>query len=260
MQRKTTLPILSAILFVLLLISSACSTFAPPAPTETSTPKPTFTATNTPTETATPTRTPRPTATPNLAATQKYEDFNNEAQSYYDLGYLSSTEGTFKEIDDFSDSWAQLGWYQWYPLRKTVADFYMSAHFKWSSAYKNADESGCGFIFAIQPDTSHYAVFLDRTKIIFLDADASYGGYSLPVGRTRGSGKVKFDNPAEADFTLIVNGISAFVLVDNELTGEYTLAKSRILRGDVGFTILSGTNKDYGTRCEMTNIRLFTPK
>jgi hypothetical protein len=206
-----------------------------------------------------PTSTPRPTATPNLAATQKYEGFNQEIQSYYDAGWLASTDGSFKEIDDFSYEWAQLGWYRWLPLGRDVSNFAMSAHFRWMSAYKNADDSGCGFAFAIQPDNGHYAVFLDRSKIIFLDADSSYGNYTRSVGRTSGPGRVKFDNPAEADFTLIVNGIAAYILVDNELVGQYTLAKSRILEGDLGLTVLSGTNKDYGTRCEMTNIHIFEP-
>jgi hypothetical protein len=79
------------------------------------------------------------------------------------------------------------------------------------------------------------------------------------VGKTRGSGHVKFDNPAEADFTLIVKGAYAYILVDGELFGEYTLSQSRILKGDIGLTVLSGTNKDYGTRCEMSNIHVWTP-
>ena len=258
MQRKTQRPILPVLLLVIFLLS-ACSAAAP-EPTATNTPQPTATITLTPTNTATPTRTPRPTATPNLEATQRFENYGKEVESYFDLGYLSTTDGSTKELDNFTDSWAQLGWYQWYPLDRIVTDFAMSAHFKWESAYKNADESGCGFAFAIQDDYSHYAVFLDRSKIIFLDADASYGGYSRSVGKTRGSGTVKFGNPGEADFALIINGLSAFVLVDDELIGEYTLAKSRILRGNVGLTILSGTNKDYGTRCQMTDMRIWTPK
>lgn len=64
---------------------------------------------------------------------------------------------------------------------------------------------------------------------------------------------------SEADFTLIVKGITAYALVDGELVGEYTLSQSRILQGDVGLSLLSGTNKDYGTKCEMTNIRIWTP-
>jgi hypothetical protein len=30
--------------------------------------------------------------------------------------------------------------------------------------------------------------------------------------------------------------------------------------GDIGLSTLSGTNKDYGTRCEMTNIHTWTPE
>jgi len=262
MQRKITTILLSITLLLLLIVSSACSTFAPP-PTPTNTPNPptaTATITATPTKTLVPTNTPRPTATPNLAATQKFEGFHQEIQSYYDLGYVASTDGNVKEFDDFEYEWAQLGWYNWLPLGRDVSKFAMSAHFKWMSAYKNADESGCGFAFAIQPDQGHYAVFLDRSKIIFLDADSSYGSYARFVGLTSGTGRVKFDNPAEADFTLVVNGIDSYVLVNNDLVGRYTLAKSRILQGDVGLTVLSGTNKDYGTRCEMTNLHLFELK
>jgi hypothetical protein len=136
----------------------------------------------------------------------------------------------------------------------------MSAHFKWSSAYRNADTSGCGFAFAIQDNYEHYAIFLDRSKIYFVETDRFYN----PVGLTRGTGRVNFDNPfdkpVEADFTLIVKGTYAYVLVDGEVVGEYTLSKSKILRGKLGFALLSGTNKDYGTRCEMTDIHAWIPK
>ena len=109
----------------------------------------------------------------------------------------------------------------------------------------------------------HYAVFLDRSQILFLNADQT-SGYSRAVGLTRGTGRVQFDNPAdspqEADFTVIVNDTYAYVLVDNEVVGEYTLAKSKTLRGDVGLSLLSGTNRDFGTRCEMTDIHVWIPE
>jgi hypothetical protein len=74
---------------------------------------------------------------------------------------------------------------------------------------------------------------------------------------------VKFDNPAdrpqEADFAIIVNGTYTYVLVNNEVVGEYTLAKSKVLRGDIGLSLLSGTNRGFGTRCEMTDIHVWTP-
>lgn len=264
MNTRKTLPLYSWLL-VLMLASLACSTSAAQStstPASTNTPPSTATITNTPTNTPRPSPTLRPTQTPNLAATERYEAFNAEAQSYFDLGYLPSADGTIIEIDDFSYDWAQLGWYNWVSLDEIVTDFYISAHFRWESAYRNADTSGCGFIFAIQDNGDHYAVFLDRTEVLFLNADSATS-YSRAVGLTRGTSRVNFDNPfdnpVEADFTVIVNGTYTYVLVNGEVTGEYTLAQSKVLRGDLGLSILSGTNKDFGTRCEMTDIHIFVP-
>jgi hypothetical protein len=257
MQTKTRQPFLFFI-GVITLVSLACG-MAQPTPTSTSTPPPTVTETATPTNTPRPSPTPRPTRTPNLAATQHVDELLTEVQAYYDKGYLASTEGQFTEIDDFSYDWAQLGWYNWLPLKGAASDFFLSGHFKWESALKNSDTAGCGFIFGLQPNDDHYAVFLDRSKVFFLITDRARG-YSKPMSPTRGTGRVKFDYPAEADFTLIVKGAYAYVLVDNEVVGEYTLAQSRSLRGNIGLTVLSGTNRDYGTHCEMTNLHLWTPQ
>ena len=254
-----------ALLFIsiLMLVSLACSTSAAP-PTSTSTPKPkaTSTITLTPTNTPRPTVTPRPTRTPNLAATQQMEEYNAETQGYFDLGYLSTTDGEVTQYDDSTEEWAQLDWYRPSTVLTVASDFYVSAHFKWSSAYRNAGESGCGFVFAANENGDHYAVFLDRSKIIFLD-NVSSSSYSRAVGLTRGTGTVKFgnpfDEPAEADFTLIVQDAYAHTLVDGEVVGEYTLSQSRSLDGFIGLALLSGTNRDFGTRCEVTNMHTWVP-
>jgi hypothetical protein len=254
-----------SVLLILTFVSFACggiSALPTSTPAPTDTPRPTSTITLTPTNTPRPTPTPRPTKTPNLAATQRMEEFNSQTKSYFDKSYLTTANGKIKEVDDFAYDWAQMNWYDWLALGENTSDFYLSAHVKWSSAYRNADVSGCGFIFAIQENGDHYAVFLDQSQILFLNADQT-SGYSKPVGLTRGTGRVKFDNPAdspqEADFTIIVNGTYTYVLVNDEVVGEYTLAKSKILRGDIGLSLLSGTNKDYGTRCEMTDIHVWIP-
>jgi hypothetical protein len=257
MQRKNLKPFLPFIL-VLILISVACSTSATP-PTSTSTPEPTATNTATPTNTPRPSPTPRPTQTPNLTATQRTEEYSAEAQAYFDLGYLATADGKFIEYDDFTEDWAKIDYYQWRTMNEKVTDFFMSAHFEWVSAIQNSNEAGCGFVFSIQQNHDHYAVFLDRTNIVFLMSDKNLG-YSRDVKTTRGTGRVKFGNPSQADFTLIVKDAYAYVLVDGEVVGEYTLAQSRPLRGNLGLSVLSGTNRDYGTRCEMTDLRLWTPK
>lgn len=243
---------------VLIVVSLACAT-SQPTPVPTNTALPTSTETLVPTNTPRPSPTPRPTQTPNMAATERVEELNAEVQDYFDKGYLATTDGRFRELEDFSYDWAQMGWYNWLPLRDSAKDFFLSAHFKWDSAFRNSDTSGCGFIFGLQPNDDHYAVFLDRQKVLFLITDHTIG-FSKPVSPTRGNGIVKFDYPAEADFTLIVKGAYSYVLVDGEVIGEYTLAQSRAAKGGIGLTVLSGTNKDYGTRCEMTNLHLWLPK
>ena len=257
MHRKTQSSLMS---FVLMLIVSsvACATFQP-TPAGTNTSEPTASVTATPTNTPRPSPTLRPTQTPNFVATQHAAEWNAEVQAYFEKGYLTTTSGRFRELDDFSYDWAQLGWYNRLPLRDSASDFFLSAHFKWNSAYENSDTSGCGFIFGLQPNNDHYAVFLDRSQVYFLITDQKLG-YSKRVSPTRGTGKVNFDYPAEADFTLIVKGAYAYVLVNGEVAGEYTLSQSRSLHGELGLTVLSGTNKDYGTHCEMTNLHLWLPE
>jgi hypothetical protein len=255
MERKKPTPILSSIL-VLILVSLACGTAQP---TPTSTPEPTVTNSAVPTNTPRPSPTPQPTQTPNLAATQRTEELNAEVQTYFDKGYLATTNGKLKELDDFSLDWARIDSYKLLPLSDSASDFFMSAHFKWTSAYQTPNTSGCGFIFSLQENNDHYAVFLDRTRVYFLRTDLKLGFYSKPIGTTRGTGRVKLNYPAEADFTLIVKGTYAYVLVDGEVVGEYTLAQSRPMLGNLGLTVLSGTNRDYGTRCEMTNLHLWVP-
>ena len=251
---------LMSFVFLLVLVSLACATSQPtPTLAPTNTLEPTATQTIVPTNTPRPSPTPRPTQTPNLAATKRAEELNAEVQEYFEKGYLATTEGRFREIEDFSFDWAQLGYYNWLPLRDSASDFFFSAHFKWNSAFKNSDISGCGFFFGLQPNDDHYAVFLDRQKVLFLITDHTVG-FSRPVSPTRGTGIVKFDYPAEADFTLIVKDAYAYVLVDGEVVGEYTLAQSRLAKGGLGLTVLSGTNRDYGTHCEMTNLHLWLPE
>lgn len=242
---------------VIVIASLACGTTPAPA---TNTPAPTETDTAVPTRTATPspTATLRPTRTPNLAATARAEELQNEVASYLERGYISTDQGRFRELDDYVNEWAQLGWYNWLPIGRTEGDFFLSAHFAWTSAIESSNTAGCGFIFSLQENGDHYAVFLDRSIVFFLITDRSRG-FSRPVSPIRGSGRVDFDYPAEAAFTLSVKGNTAYILVDDNFVGQYGLARSRPIAGDLGLTVLSGTNRDFGTRCEMTNLHLWTP-
>ncbi len=242
--------------YALALASLACS-IGTPAPTATPLPPPAPTDTATPIPpTDTPTITPSPTATPDIAATQRAEEFQSMLQSFADDGYIETTEGESVTFDDFKQDWAQLGWYKWWPQKGEYANFVFKAHVKWSTASSTPEISGCGIIFGLQDNDDHYAVILDKSRILFL---MKRGQYSYSVGKTRGPGRTNFGNPAEAEFAVIVKGQTAYVSVDGEVT-TYTLSADQTSAGEFAFTVLSGTNKDYGTRCEMKEIILWSPK
>ncbi len=249
-------PLFLSVLLLLVLTGLACGQsggISTSTPTETATEAPPeATATNTPK----PTSTPKPSPTPNIAATQKAEDFNSLLVEFKEKDYVTTTTGEFSELDPFKEDWAQLNWYNNYPPYIKAKDFVFSGHFNWSTANVQSDLSGCGVMFGVQENGDHYAVFLDKSRILFL---MSRGGNTYNVGKTSGPGTVDFSIPAEADFILSVKGQSVFVSVDGEVT-EYTLSVDQTSAGTFAFSILSGTNKDYGTRCEMTNMIFWQPK
>ncbi len=245
------------LLFGLLAVSLACSGTAAPTAVPTTTPAPP-TAMATATATLEPTSTPRPTATPDLAATEQANARQELLQSYVEAGYIDSASGSFEEVPEFEDAWPQIGWYQWYPLHEDATaygDLVFQGHFSWETAVQTSDLSGCGVLFGLQPNSDHYAVFLDRARIAFM---MSRGGTVYEVGKTKGSGKPKTHETGEADFALIVSGAKAVVIVDGTPT-EYTLSADQKSSGEFAVSILSGTNRDYGTRCAITDAYIWTP-
>ena len=77
-------------------------------------------------------------------------------------------------------------------------------------------------------------------------------------------GRVNFnkpaDQPAAADSTIIVEEAYVYVLVADEVIGDFSRSQSRPLKGNLGLTLLAGTNKDFGTRCEMSNVHAWIEK
>lgn len=158
------------LMLVLVLVSLACGAVAPAAPaaapTSASAP-----ATATAAATVLPTSTPRPTSTPDLAATQQADAKQTLLKKYQDAGYISSTSGDIVDLIDFHQEWAQMRWYQWWTIdTKPVAygDLVFHANFKWATASGTPENSGCGIVFGIQPDTQNYSVFIDKDRILFM--------------------------------------------------------------------------------------------
>jgi len=249
---------LITVAFVSTVILVSCSTFAPPTPTPTippatSTPSPL--ATPTVTSTVKPTFTPRPSATPNVAATEIYNKLFSKIQGFNDEGLIPSTKGTYRKLEDFDEQLAQIGWLRFMYLPITLEHFVFNANVQWQTAVDTADISGCGIVFGIEnkgDNYEYYGVVLDKSRIFFSIARS---GYYYELGKTRGTGRLDYGNPADVELTLLVYNNHAFVYVDDNFIGEYTLSESKELRGNFGYGIISGTNKDYGTACRITNAR-----
>jgi hypothetical protein len=242
------------ILFV--LSTQGCSAGLAPiqeTPTATSTLTPSATATIT----LTPSRTPKPTRTPNAAKTQAYEDLFVYVQKFKDEGLIPSTEGKYMPLVGFEGEFAQVGWLRPFPSDYYMKHFIYKGHIEWSTALTTNETSGCGIAFAgqwTQDKSDYFGVILDKSRIFF---SFLQGGYYWDLGKTRGTGRLNFSNPAEAELVLLAYDYKAFVYVDDEFIGEYTLPKKKDMEGYFGYAIISGTNRDYGTKCKITNSRIW---
>ncbi len=237
---------LGSLILAFVVVSAGCFPSTPP-PTPSALP-PTLTAT----ATAPPTSTPIPTATPNLAATQERASRLAELESYLESGYITTTSGFFREIPDFHKDWAKIDYYRWWPqtsLLPTYDELVFRGHFSWSMASPVSETSGCGVVFGRSSDDLDYAVFVDRSRILVLRSGRE-------VGKTRGSGRLNIAAPYEAEVAVIVNGQTSHVIVNGEAT-QYSLMDPQPAAGGFAVSVLSGTNKDYGTRCSITNAYLW---
>lgn len=209
------------------------------------------TATNTPT----PTRTPTPTKTPNLEATQAYEAMFTKIQQYAKDGYIASTNGTYYQLPEFKDSLAKINYYQMYPIGQSPNNFVIESDIEYDSASGTANwfNSGCGYIFHHADPANHYAVFMT------MDGYTSSNAFSDGFYHNMGDGYFgKLDIPkGKAHIALAVNGRDYAMFVNGKLAKKYQGLLGKLTTGDLGYTMVSGTNTGTGTTCKFTNTDLW---
>ncbi len=132
----------------------------------------------------------------------------------------------------------------------------VTTHFEWQSAIRHPDPAGCGWAFHKNGEDGYY-FFVDKEYVWLISWDDS-AQQGTRFGTTSGSPHGGMGNPADADVVLIVNELKAYVLVDNNFKGSYTLDSDFLTgKGDLAYTVVSGTNADYGTRCRITEAVLW---
>jgi hypothetical protein len=214
-----------------------------------------------PTRTALPTATTIPTGTPNATATKQAQDDQATLQKYVDSGYVSSTTGTLYPLMSSTFNMAQQNFLNFLDAGATnlVTDFAAWSDVSWTSAsVVNFPEfSGCGFAFRVQSNGDGYTAMLTSDSVLLTSC---ISGHCARIGKTKGSGRISLSDPPHAHFEFIVSKGLAYALVDGTFIGSYTLSQDKLIQpGNFLYSIVSGTNKDYGTRCTMDNGKLWVP-
>jgi hypothetical protein len=213
-----------------------------------------------PTRTITPTRTVTPTATitPNLTATQLIQStaaarsMAQDVRLLAESGLLHSTHGVYHALPDWEESWAKIDWYQSFPTGFSARNFVIRARANWDTAspISNWFATGCGFVFAYRDLQNHHMAFmaLDGTARLYRWQG---GQFNETYHFFR-----KMDIPSgSAQLMLVVDEDWINLFVDGEEAARWQ--DPSLISGDIGLTLNSGTNKDFGTRCSLKNIELW---
>jgi hypothetical protein len=196
------------------------------------------------------------TAEVHASATAAVQSFLKVMDDLKKDGAVRSTDGEYLRLDDFDESWAQIGWYQWYHTSEAPENFVISADAAWDSASdkSNWPEAGCGFVYAEKDSNNHSLAYLGLDGFVRLGQTVNGNGRLLSVNKYG-----KLDIPAgNARIMLVVDGKRVTFYVNGH---KVTSAQDgRAGAGDLAYTILSGTNKGFGTRCHLTNIVLYVLK
>ncbi len=198
------------------------------------------------------------TAAVKATAQAEADAFFSVVKGFYDEGKIGTVEGDYFKLDDYARSEAKLNYFSPDPLGYEAENFVWSADLTWLSASENANwfASGCGVLYGMQSDGFGQAIL----TYLGLDGLAhTLMGYKQGWPQVAVKRWGKPDLPkGEASMTVVLWDKRATVYVDDKLTSEYYAPLFK--PGDIGLTVVSGTNKDFGTLCEFTNMNLFILK
>jgi hypothetical protein len=219
-------------------------------------------STDTPIPTATFTATPIPTSTPNMTATVKVletaqaQPMADLIQNLYSEGNLSRIDGVYYNLPDYEATLAKLNWMEPISTGLFLNDFVLRGNLAWETAKKGANitGSGCGFTFGIDEDFKNYHITifaLDGNVRLFRCLNCGGRLNRISSGYF---GKIDYME-GDVDFILIMDGKRIQFFVNGE--HSFDLPNQKDFDGYLAYTISSGSNYDFGTRCSWTNMELW---
>ena len=176
-------------------------------------------------------------------------EFQNLVAYLKQSGVIPESNGNFRYHEDYENEWAYIKWYQWEGFDE-AKNFVISADLEWHSASNtpNFADAGCGFVLRAEDTNNNLYTALNMDGKVHFGGiyEGSWLGYkSFSYGSHSTKGKAQLVVVAD-------NGtISAYV--DGSFIGQQTnVAINR--SGSLAFSTWSGTNMDYGTRCNFRNV------
>jgi hypothetical protein len=192
------------------------------------------------------------TAEVEAKATSQAQSMYAQIQALAKDKEITSTDGKFTQLADYEKELAMINYVWTDPLDNSPTNFVLTADTSWDvdSAIPNTFDTGCGFAFH-GDQRGYYFVFLALDGNVYL-SNVSYHKVILDrykyydkVGIPRGKAQVMLvvDNDK---FMYYVNGKKVLTYQDNYHP-----------QGTIGYSLLSGTNSGFGTRCDLTNVQLW---
>jgi hypothetical protein len=191
----------------------------------------------------------------NATATQQAAGMARLAEEYAGKGWLSSGEGLFRRVDDYTGDEPNIGKVLVRGTGYAPREFVMRAHVQYENAEKAANYalSSCGFIVWRVDEANYYQVYLGMDGYVYSNAVVRNRFYSL------GKGFYGFPSlsSGEYDVTLIVSETHMRVLYNDKLVKTFLNIGGSQMDGKLYFAITSGVEKDFGTRCTFSNAELW---
>ncbi len=194
-------------------------------------------------------------------ATAQAQPMVDALQALVDDGIIPSIEGKYSPLMDFNRSLAKINYIDFGdPTGFVVENFAVKANFAWNSAsdQTNWDRSGCGFIFGYAEANKYDYVYLGLDGYANLFRPDPKGPNLFPIAKMRYSGKLSIPE-GDADILLVVVAKHVYFFVNDEKVLD--AYDALMVPGHLIYTLVSGTNKGYGTSCAVTEAGLweFTP-
>ena len=189
-------------------------------------------------------------------ATAQAQGMISEVQKLFESGMIGSTEGEYYRVDDFDKSWAQLNYYDWWQTGLSGENFVMSGDAYVSSASTNANwfASACGICFSLLDGSNHDVIWIAMDGRAYLMSVHKDVKRMLVVQKWGAPTKTDF----QAHYMVVVNDKHVTLYIDNQEV--FSVYDGLLGPGLIANTLVSGTNKGYGTRCKVTDVDLWIIK